>query len=576
MITLKQPIQKLGQSNMNQKKTGDCLDGKLKFSSLSLFFIQGTVLGALILTLASCSPAESNMARKETSLAQNKSQINSYFDSIFSWSEISPEKNESRDPVGNVKISQSENRDEKGQINVEECTVQDFDLTKTPEKIVMQNPAAGILYPGSLIQGKGYLLGAGSLRELPIRERAPISIATDLNFEGNSAVIRNINYASYQAALAQILAQAKRQNVKPGANLVYDQVEVQNSEQAALDLGFSVKYLGKNASGEVDAKSSSKENSFMVAFEHRAFTVSAVAPETAAGFFSGDLSIDKMKTYERRGVIGEENPPLYVSSVNYGRLLLFTVTSTASREDLKTAIEGSFDNVAWKVDADIKAKYQKIMSESKIKIISMGGEQGDVESLIKSGRVKDYFTGINNLDNYTPISYVLKSVKDNSVAKVSETTRYSVQSCNPVTPKAWRVKVTLNTMKFNYVGAYRQRKGEIYGLVALNDLAVWSHDKKDYRQFRRGDIFEFGHDRNNIEVVLPTSGKPTPVRLQVNLYDSDNKIWLPDDQIASVVTYLGYTPDGRVVPDGTYEVSDLRNSNVEITYTVQRVKAELE
>lgn len=548
---------------------------KDRTAQMALILVQGTLLGALVFALSSCGQLLSSATNKNLTVSEKEMQINTYFENQLSTlNELQRTEPDSKVAVGQSNKFKNEVMSKEGKVQgAEECSTQEYDLTKTPEKIIMQNPAAGILYPGALIQGNGYLLGAGGIRELPIRERAPMTIATDLTFEGNSEKMMTVTYATYQEALAKLKSRALKQNVSASANYKYDQVEVHNSEQAALELGFSVKYLGKSLEGNVDAKTSSKEKSYMVAFEHRAFTVSAVAPETASGFFGSDMTVDKLKSLERRGLIGAENPPLYVSSVNYGRLLLFTITSKASQDDIKAALKGAYDVGVTNADVQLKAKYQKIMNESTVKIISWGGEKDDVEALIKSGQIKDYFTSKAGLSGYEPISYVLRNVKDNSIANVSETTKYTVQTCSPVTPLAWKVKITLNKMKFNYTGAYGDRNGEIYGVVALNDYVMWSHTRDDYRQFRKNDEFIFGQDKNSIVAILPVK-KPEPVMLKMTLTDNDSGAWWgTDDDIVSAQMRLGYSPDGRITDDGTYAVNDLIKSNVEMTYTIQKIKA---
>ena len=59
------------------------------------------------------------------------------------------------------------------------CTSTPYSLTQTPEKVVTLNPDVEVLWPGSLLQGSGYVGGIGSLAELPVRQRAPIRLSID-------------------------------------------------------------------------------------------------------------------------------------------------------------------------------------------------------------------------------------------------------------------------------------------------------------------------------------------------------------------------------------------------------------
>lgn len=484
--------------------------------------------------------------------------LNGYFSGLADWLALSPEKMDQK-----IKVRESKSV----QVNNSICTTQEFDLTKTPDKIVMQNPAAGILYPGALIQGDGYLQGPGGLRELPIRKRAPVVIATDLANENNAIRIDKVDYAGYQEAYAALLKAAALKNLTKPANVSFTQSEASSSEQAALDLGFSVKYMGSSLSGNMQSKNSTKENVFMAVFEQRAFTVSAVAPATPSGFFSADFSDADLKTQVSLGNVSEKNPPLYVSSVSYGRMLIFTVTSKAQKEDIQGALNGSYNQGLMEVDAKVKAKYQKIMNESTIKVISFGGDPEQAIALIKSGNMNKYFTKSPSLESFVPLSYVLRNIKDNSIAKVSETTKYNTEECTPLPPKSWKTKITIKKILMHYTGA--SSRGEIYGKLFLNKFEIWSRTRNEYESTNNDSLLQAGSLQKSIIVDLPLS-KPRPVTLTAQFLDNDD--YNSDDVLAIFNEDIGYTVDKTdVLPSGTYTTTSHRN--VEITYEIERIKA---
>jgi Thiol-activated cytolysin len=533
------------------------------------------IIGALMSSalLLSCTPATSQKNWNEmTANEQQKAleeQIDGYFVGLSDWSKISPLKADEKKAVGEARTSTEKLAFDTGdgsQTVPATCTTQDFDLTKTPEKIVMQNPAAGILYPGALIQGEGYLQGPGGLRELPIRKRSPMIIATDLAQDKNAVEMKTVNYATYAEAHAKLLDAASNNEYKNIGRAMYTQIEASRSEQAALDLGFSVKYMGSSLKGNMQTKSSTKDNVFMVVFEQNAYTVSAVIPASPAGFFSADFSTADLKTQESLGNISSKNPPLYVSSITYGRMLIYTVTSKASKSDIQGALNASYKNPGLKVDAKVKAKYQKILNESTIKVIFFGGENAPSVSMIKSGEINDYFSKTPSLDSFVPMSYVLRNMKDNSIAKVSETTKYSTQECTPLPPKSWTVQITIDKILMHYTGA--SSKGEIYGSLALNGREVWSRSRAEYAPTKNESSLEVATSSNSITVDM-SLGQPTPVILTGNFLDVDD--WNADDHLATINERIGYGGDGQILPDGAYKA--LHNRNVEISYSIKRVKA---
>lgn len=531
----------------------------------------GALVLTVILILSACGPMSSRTGTDEDLRIQaqaqtegRSTQINNYFMDMSGWSELAPEKPDEKRELG--KRSSIEAIDVDGVTRPASCTTTEYDLTKTPEKIVMQNPAAGILYPGALVQGEGYLQGPGGLKELPIRERAPMTIAVELSGAGNTTTVENINYGNYQKAFGQMIKTLSSELKNTTANMFFNKVEVQSEQQAALDLGISVKYLGQSVSGDIKAKKSSREKTMMAVFEHRAFTVSAVAPKSPADFFTSDFGMKELLKYEKRGALGFKNPPLYVSNVSYGRMLIFTVTSKASQEEIDAAIQGSFNRIDLKVKANVKARQEKIMKEASIKIISLGGDANQVESLIRGGNIQDYFSQTSSLETFVPISYVLRNVKDNSIAKVSETTKYSVQECTPEAPKAWQVKIKFDGFKAIKTDGIGQL--EVYGKVLFNNHVVWNKNRQNYTAVSKNKVYDFEKNRNSFVVTLPTF-TPKAIPFKALFIDSDeNSMFGKDDELGSMQELLGYDADGKVLENGTYKVSDKK---MEVYYTIERL-----
>lgn len=508
---------------------------------------------------------------------KNAQAINQYLLNLKQWNELAPQKPDLKKLSATYQtqeldaINPSSDIDQQN-ITSKSCTVKEFDMTRTPEKIVMQNPSAGILYPGALIQGEGYLQGPGGLRELPIRLRAPITISMDVVGKKTSTTIEQIDYASYQQAYSDLIQNAMANNTPISGHIAFNQVEVQKTEQAALDLGFSVKYMGQSLNGELHANSQSQENTFMAVFEHRAFTISAVAPATPAGFFSSQFTQADLKAQETQGNIGPQNPPLYVSSMTYGRMLMFTITSKASKADIQGALNAMYNTVVTAADIKLQAKYQKIMNEASLKVISFGGDIAQAEALIKSGNLKDYFSKVPNLDAYVPLSYVFRNMRDNSIAKVSETTQYRTMECmqNPV--KAWTVQISLDSIKVKR-GLSDIGRVFAFGSIKFNNKLVWSHPElTDYITLKKDVVYPFSKDRNTIEATLPMSSTkeiPLVVSLKENMLPGIN-IFKTSAELAIFTDNLGYTLDGRVQEDGTYTI---QKENIDIVYSVKRLKA---
>src|SRR5256885_14505625 len=87
-------------------------------------------------------------------------------------------------------------------------------------------------------------------------------------------------------------------------------------------------------------KRSVDENTVAAAFYQSAYTATFSAPPTAADFFGPDFKRADLTEQENANHIGKDNVPTYVSSVTYGRIMLFTVTSKRTASEINAAISG--------------------------------------------------------------------------------------------------------------------------------------------------------------------------------------------------------------------------------------------
>jgi hypothetical protein len=166
------------------------------------------------------------------------------------------------------------------------------------------------------------------------------------------------------------------------------------------------------------------------------------------------------------------------------------------------------------------------------------------------------------------MSYVLRNIKDNSIAKVSETTKYSTEECTALPAKSWKVKLTIEKILMRYTGASSQ--GEIYGHLFLNDYKIWSRTRHEYESTKNESLLQAGTLQKSVIVDLPVA-KPVPVMLKAKFVDNDD--YNDDDVLAVFNEGIGYTADNKdVLQSGKYTTTSHRN--VEITYSIERIKPE--
>lgn len=366
------------------------------------------------------------------------------------------------------------------------CTSTPYSLTTTPDKIVMLNPDSNKLWVGGLLQGDGFARGVGSLLELPIKQRAPLKIFIDLLGNDVTTTVDQPDAASVHQAVARLAQKAKADGVKVPSRATFSETTMDDTSHGLAKLGFSASFLGATAKGSLNITRDAQEKSYLVSFYQRQFTASMVTPDRASGLFSPDFTTADLKHHEESGRIGVDNPPVVVSSISYGRVLLYSVTSKESTDKVEAALEAS----AFGQSGEIKGEDSRVLKDMKVRAINIGGEEANFEALLKSGKIADYFTGNSDLTTAVPISYQLNNVVGKlPAASFNETVNYDLTECKPVpnTSKLVGVKVRMTPPSAYLEGP--RNPAYVYGTVKVANRATssWSSSRDNPAQIHVHD-----------------------------------------------------------------------------------------
>jgi thiol-activated cytolysin len=103
-------------------------------------------------------------------------------------------------------------------------------------------------------------------------------------------------------------------------------------------------------------------------------------------------------------------------------------------------VEAAFKYAAGtQVDADLEARYQEILSRSTVEVITLGGDAEAASEAVtarSAGDLEPIITGENAVYSRgnpgVPISYAVKYLKDDRLAKLGYTTEYTATECTSV------------------------------------------------------------------------------------------------------------------------------------------------
>ena len=360
------------------------------------------------------------------------SNVNGYLTDLPAWSEFSPEQaSQAAAPTGeaptlepSVTLS-TPVKDEDGEVIRDEetgepaetqdvtytCTSTPYSLTSNPEQIVMYNPDASILWPGSLIQGKSYVDGRGSLLGLTIAERAPIQVAITDFFNDNPAqFVENPGLVTVTKAIGDMVGDAEADNLDTPSSIQFSIETYRSESDFAASFNLSGSYLGFSASASGEKTKKASETTVAVHFYQQMFTVSVAPPQTPGAFFSDAFTGAKLQEQVNLGKMGPANLPVYLSEVVYGRMMMFTMTSTASEDEIRGTINAAYNGIGSSASGSLSASQKNILQESKIAITSYGGSADATLAMIRSGDWSQYFTKRAALTSAKPLSYTFRTI----------------------------------------------------------------------------------------------------------------------------------------------------------------------
>jgi hypothetical protein len=307
------------------------------------------------------------------------------------------------------------------------CTTTKYTRQDNPEKIVMFSPSASAIWLGSLIQGKQFMNG-GSLQELPIRQRAPFTITGSFLNEKPFAMVDKPDQASVQQAIGSLIAFAKGKG--SSRTITYTFKKLNSIDEFALNAKASASYLGLKTkfAGSLDQKKSQTTVGFL--YHEAMFTVSIPDPQRPDDFFSKDFTQTLLEEQKNLGRIGPDNIPVYISSITYGRIAMFTLTSHENEKNITAAIEAAYKG-SFKAEFNLDAKDKTVLSESEVKVFTWGGDKTLNVADIQSGDWGNFFKEPEPIENAKPISYEFKYL-DGTPAGINEATTYNVRECVPI------------------------------------------------------------------------------------------------------------------------------------------------
>jgi thiol-activated cytolysin len=441
------------------------------------------------------------------------------------------------------------------------CSEQDYKETRQYDKIVAYAANSEAMWPGALVAGDAVYTGHFTPLALP---RAPMRFSVSLeNLAGaKSATMDAPSLSSFRDQLTGIL-DAEITGATP-ANLYADIEEVHSENQLALALGVNVDLVAAGFGSSFDFSRSSVKSRYLVEYTQAYYTVDVDAPQAPSDVLDPSVSLEEVQARMPAG-----SPPLYVSSITYGRLVLFAFESEYSALEVGAALDfvyhGGVD-----VSGDVSLTYKEILSKTKITAYILGGSGGAAAMAIDSYEALIAF--IHSGGDYTrespgaPIAYKLAYLANNAPARLSFTDAYTVKTCERVSQK---VLVKLKSIQVESAGGDSGSDVELFGRIwatGTEEQTLLERGEGDHIGIHEGQIFPAGAPEISESILTVTPQAGATIQLHADLWDSDGI--LPDDHMGNEVVIAPYETGWR--KDVTVFLSG-DSAKIQITFELQPI-----
>ena len=433
------------------------------------------------------------------------------------------------------------------------CTTKEVELSENNNDFPLFTAGSEVIFPGNLLQGNSLTQATPSIIPLT-RGGGTITINILNGSQSISETVQEVSFESIAVATNKIIG---NNNGKLTANTTIEITEINSTEEIGVAMNASYEKLAVSVKGSFDYKSSVAYSKYLVKLTQSFYTLVYSVPtiDKIDQIFAPQVTPEQLSKY-----IYDGNPGTYISSVNYGRVFYLLIQSTDSKENVKAAIDFSFEAVVSKGDASIDVNYVNNLSNRLVKGYAYGGDANLASGALMGdlNKVAEFSQEGGTINNGAPLSYVVRSLKDPSkVVSTALATKYSITNCEPLGTGNLNF-LSRQDLATNIKLPYKVLSGDING-DGLTDL-VLTHTQGNNNEIQVA--LAQGNGTYALTNLFSHSSTPkninwTSFNLKIADLNADGK----DDLIwNSTASQAGSSPNyvftGMSNGDGTFELSE--------------------
>jgi len=294
------------------------------------------------------------------------------------------------------------------------------------ENIFLYDPRSDVFYLRAILDGNSLNSGAYALISA---QQAPFRASISLeNVAGTpSFTVDNPSLSSVREAVAEMLRNLDAAGTPAQMNLTIDRIHSESHAQVALR--GSAHGFGARISANFNWNDSSIKTRLLVNFQQVYYSLDVdMTNREPSDFFRSDSlpDLDQLNGHM----------PVYVSSIKYGRQVVFSIESSKEEHEVRAAIQASYSRFGFGGSIGLETHHVETITSSSISAYVVGGSgQVAAENIGSEATMMNIFREGGNYSPESPgapLSYTLRYLCDNSVAKIALASEYTVRECTEV------------------------------------------------------------------------------------------------------------------------------------------------
>jgi len=403
------------------------------------------------------------------------------------------------------------------------CTVTKYTASPGYNELFLLDPSADVIYPGALL--KGGSIPSGEYTPL-VADRKPITISISLqNISGSpTRTIKDPKPSTVTETIKELLS--SEVTGPTAAKVTYSMENIYSAEQLNLALRANFKNQNVDVKAMFDFSRTEIHSRMLIKFLQVFYTISIDPPGKPSDFFNVLPDINTLGNCS----------PVYVSTMTYGRMVLYSISSTQSLTELNAALNLNIQAATASGGTDDSASYTKLLKSSEMKFYIVGGA-ADSALKVLDGGLKSLNNFIISGANYSkdspsaPLSYKLSYLKDGSVANIVLSSDYSIRDCKKVTGN---YEIILDTIQLNR-GCMNQNLWGNFSAYLPGTSApayIWNLSKESHSTTDNRILWDFTKSNPAVSqsFTVDNAAVDTSLILTMELWDYDSP---------NVSTFLG-------------------------------------